>query len=292
MRCVDIARRSKVVAVAELDDDSGRVLDLLKACDEPTAHDAERVRRAVWARVGLAGVAATTVATGVHVVASGGAQAATLTAASVTGGSVAPTVSSVGLHTAWVVTAAKVGVAVALLGAGGWYGARVLGSAHERAPLTSVPPPLPQPLVNAGAPQSAASAAETNGSQPAQNFDELAPKLDVPSAERPQQALARDRSPNTASGKHTELAAEVALLAAAQHALAQGKYAEALSSLNTHAERYPHGALSGEREASRAIALCRSGELTRGQVVAQRYLARHSGSPLCSRVKSACQIER
>ncbi|WP_433934430.1 hypothetical protein AB3662_07720 [Sorangium cellulosum] len=49
--------------------------------------------------------------------------------------------------------------------------------------------------------------------------------------------------------------------------------------------------LSTEREASRAIALCRSGRAASGRAIAAKLLARSPGSPLATRVRAACGQE-
>ncbi|WP_437969365.1 hypothetical protein WMF04_08730 [Sorangium sp. So ce260] len=95
-----------------------------------------------------------------------------------------------------------------------------------------------------------------------------------------------------AAGPGSEgLDAEIALLRDAQQALQAGQFAQALAKLNEHASRYPRGVLSTEREASRAIALCRSGRAASGRAIAARLLARSPGSPLATRVRAACGQE-
>ncbi|WP_437932435.1 hypothetical protein WMF37_25305 [Sorangium sp. So ce291] len=87
------------------------------------------------------------------------------------------------------------------------------------------------------------------------------------------------------------LDAEIALLRDAQQALQAGQFAQALSKLDEHASRFPRGVLSTEREASRAIALCRSGRAAPGKAIAAKLLAQNPGSPLATRVRAACGQE-
>ncbi|HTN91693.1 MAG TPA: hypothetical protein VL242_48830, partial [Sorangium sp.] len=87
------------------------------------------------------------------------------------------------------------------------------------------------------------------------------------------------------------LDAEIALLRDAQQALQAGQFAQALSKLDEHASRFPRGVLSTEREASRAIALCRSGRAAPGRAIAAKLLAQSPGSPLATRVRAACGQE-
>jgi hypothetical protein len=262
---------------------AGSVLQLLKDGDNPTARDQERVRDAVWARLGLVGATATVAATGVHVVASQGAHAATAAGASVAPGALGAgamgansiAASAVGAKAAWFVTVVKVGLAATLVGAGGWYGARVLYSEPE--------PSAPEaaqgvaPAVVLAAPVTPTETAEPVFAPPEQPTE--------PSAQ------SNDTSRARAATAGDALDSEVALLTEAQRSLAAGRYAAALTSLDKHAARYPRGALASERDASRAIALCKSGSLSKGQAVGKRYLSKHANAPLRARVQTACKLE-
>lgn len=272
--------------MAESKDEAAGVLQLLKTSDEPSAADVARVRAAVWARVGLAGAVTTAVATGVHGLGHGAEAAlnvaangsSALNAASGAGsvGSSLATGAAAGAKAAWVVTVTKVGLAVALLGAGGWYGARSLSStAGSQLAAASAPE----------APQTSKSHAEPSRARivPAPS---VAPAAGLRDEGSTMQVTPRAR----AAASSDTLDTEVALLGEAQRALAAGQYSVALASLDKHAARFPRGALSSEREASRAIALCRSGALSRGQKLAQRYVTQHASSPLCTRVRAACKL--
>jgi hypothetical protein len=81
---------------------------------------------------------------------------------------------------------------------------------------------------------------------------------------------------------------EVKLLQEAQAALAGGQPNQALSKTSEHARRFPQGALTEEREGTRAIALCNLGRRTEGRAVAEHLLLASPTSAMASRVQRAC----
>jgi hypothetical protein len=84
------------------------------------------------------------------------------------------------------------------------------------------------------------------------------------------------------------LAEETALLGQAQAALSGGKPKQALVPLREHKRKFPSGMLAEERRALMVVALCDSGELSRGRKQAKRFLSQHPGSGLRDRVAAAC----
>jgi hypothetical protein len=74
--------------------------------------------------------------------------------------------------------------------------------------------------------------------------------------------------------------------------LRRGDAEAALAQLAEHAAKYPSGALADEREGIRAIALCRSGKLSEGKALADRFLSATRKSSLIMRVRAACGIEK
>jgi hypothetical protein len=82
---------------------------------------------------------------------------------------------------------------------------------------------------------------------------------------------------------------ELALIGAAQSSLGAGRNEAALASLEEHALRFPSGALSLERRALRALALCAGGRRDEGRAEAEAFVTRAAGSPLAERVASACR---
>jgi hypothetical protein len=82
---------------------------------------------------------------------------------------------------------------------------------------------------------------------------------------------------------------ELALVGAAQTSLGAGDPAAALAALDEHARRFPSGALSLERRALRALALCAAGRRDEGRAEAEAFAARAPGTPLAERVAAACR---
>ena len=85
----------------------------------------------------------------------------------------------------------------------------------------------------------------------------------------------------------SDLSAEQALLDAARGALVRGQGADALSPLERHAQRYPRGVLSEEREALQVNALVAAGRYAEARQVGERFLGRHPGSLLRPSVEAA-----
>ncbi|WP_438011688.1 hypothetical protein WME89_25455 [Sorangium sp. So ce321] len=170
----------------------------------------------------------------------------------------------------------------------------------QAAALADGTPAPARPSAPAGASAPAEASAPAGGSAPADGtpapagasapagFSAAPPAADG-AARKP-----APRTPTaTAAGKPGPegLDAEIALLRDAQQALQAGQFAQALSKLDEHASRFPRGVLSTEREASRAIALCRSGRAAPGRAIAAKLLAQSPGSPLATRVRAACGQE-
>jgi hypothetical protein len=87
------------------------------------------------------------------------------------------------------------------------------------------------------------------------------------------------------------LSEELALMAAAQRALARNQLPRALALLDRHAQRYPSGALVPERIAARAVALCRSHLPEQGARELHNLIARAPSSPLIGWVRADCRSE-
>ena len=83
------------------------------------------------------------------------------------------------------------------------------------------------------------------------------------------------------------LRAEVTLMERARAALTRGDTTELSRLLRLHAERFPHGALTEEREAWRAVAACRK-QSKDASSRASRFLREHPDSPQAARVRKEC----
>jgi hypothetical protein len=98
---------------------------------------------------------------------------------------------------------------------------------------------------------------------------------------------AQPAAPPTAASARS-LAGELALLDAAQRALARGELRIALAQLDQHAARFPGGGLVPERLAARAVTLCRMQRNAEGRRELQRLQARAPASPLLAWARAAC----
>jgi hypothetical protein len=104
------------------------------------------------------------------------------------------------------------------------------------------------------------------------------------------QAVASASAPATATGAEStlengsELRREVQLIQSAQQALRSGDYRNAEAQAQEHGRAFPHGALALEREGIRAIAMCSTGRVEQGRVIARALHA----SPMASRIATAC----
>jgi hypothetical protein len=150
--------------------------------------------------------------------------------------------------------------------------ARVQSSRTAASPVTERDALPAAPPTPSGAPSAALSAAQTDSDAP--------PSAAAvrPPTETAQPAAASARS----------LAGELALLDAAQRALALGELRSALAQLDQHAARFPSGGLVPERLAARAVTLCRMQRSREGLRELQRLQARAPASPLLTWAREAC----
>jgi hypothetical protein len=73
-----------------------------------------------------------------------------------------------------------------------------------------------------------------------------------------------------------------------QHALRDGRFAEAIAGLDRDDRAFAGGALVEERAAARVLASCGSGDAVEARRLATAFVARHPGSPLRARVLASC----
>jgi hypothetical protein len=247
----------------ELSPSARSLLTAANDCDDPTAEDAARVRRAVLTRVGAIGVTAAVVAAG-----STQAKAASLlsVAAKLTAALV---VTAGGVAATWAYVSQEDQVAVSAP-------APLRASAPMPAPMRSpvAASELPDPLTPEGVEPDAKPAVRAPRTQP------RAARLEV----KPPPAPVR------AEPTPADLAAEMQLIRGADSALRAGRAAEALSLLAQHQAEHPRAALAPEREGLRAIANCQVGA-PGSSAVAGRLLARAPRSPLAPRLRSACRLD-
>jgi hypothetical protein len=181
-------------------------------------------------------------------------------------GSVAPpppVAASVGLKGA---LGAAIGIALA-------GGALLFAYSREKAPAL--------PSVSVAAP----SASPTAPPAPAAPTPPSAPEVVAPSVAA--QPSPSPSEPSVAASAHTHdrLAEEVALLSRATKALRAGHAAEALAALDEHQAKFPRGALSEERRAAKAEALCSLGRVSEGRAQLAHLAPQ---SPTAARAKQVC----
>jgi hypothetical protein len=241
----------------ELSPEARALLRAARSFDEPNEEDNRRVRSAVFARVGVgvaAGVAATV------------------------------STSSLAASTGAILTGmvAKVGVTVLLVGGlstGAYFAMRSPAPVHPviQAPSPpQAPIPPPAPFV-----QSVSDVPKV----------EAQPVPVVRPAKEPVPVAAPSR-PSRPARPNSDVEGEVRLLEGADADLRRGDASAALARLAEHASKYPDGALREEREGMSVVALCRAGRLSEGKAAAERFLSRAPKSPLASRMRVACGIQR
>jgi tetratricopeptide (TPR) repeat protein len=85
-----------------------------------------------------------------------------------------------------------------------------------------------------------------------------------------------------------EIRQEVALLSKAQSALSRGRPQEALEALSEHAQRFPRGALTEERAATRARTLCALGRRQEAEAELTRLERGNPTSAYLARARESC----
>ncbi len=86
-----------------------------------------------------------------------------------------------------------------------------------------------------------------------------------------------------------EIRQEVALLSKAQAALSRGRPQEALAALSEHAARFPQGALTEERAATRARTLCALGRTREAEAELKRMAKLNPASAYLARARESCK---
>lgn len=117
-----------------------------------------------------------------------------------------------------------------------------------------------------------------------------APLVSAPPVSPPRRGYPGARSPARKASTAAALAVdarELELIAAARSALAEHQLAAARQHAERHAERFPQGAFSEEREAILALSDCRS---QRGNQRGQRFVSERPGSVLAERVRRDCGL--
>jgi predicted Zn-dependent protease len=167
-------------------------------------------------------------------------------------------------------------IALPVAAAGGyWY---ATGQSPAKVQMT-LPVNLP-PAVSA--PASARSAV--------QQAEAEEQPLEQPSEPSASVSPERNGSPAFDSSKRgIEIRQEVALLSKAQAALSRGRPQEALEALSEHAARFPRGALTEERAATRARTLCALGRRQEADAELKRMEKANPSSAYLARARESCK---
>lgn len=289
--------------IDELSPDARALLARASGGDDPAPSDRARVRAALMATVaGGAGLAASTAAS---------TAAASSVSASATG---AVTMSLTAKIACAVILASAVGGTVAIAP---WEPAEPAAAVEsrtstERAPRPLGPrvadPPAVAPSLEPAAPSETALApappiepapiATTETGAPRVVVRHAAPVRSAPApvaadpVVEPIPAAPIVAAPSAVApvaAAPSMLAEEVRLLSSAQRALNEGDPTTALARLAEHGRRFPEGTMAEERDAARALALCRAGRREEAQAAAARFLADRPTSPLAARVRASCE---
>lgn len=232
-----------------------RALQAEKTRPEPDARTRDHVLVRVVTTATIAGAAG---------IAAGTAEAATHAASSV-----ADQATTVAATKGGVLTAKVVALVAATFAGGAVTGAAV--HAVVATPTIEAPSPvLPPPVVSVMPvpPTSASAPADSTGAIPSAS-----------SAEPPSPAASK-----TASGQDSDLSTERAMIERARTALMRGQHAAALETLAMHAEKFPRGRLSQEREVLTIHALVGVGRRSEAEARAKRFRQRHPNSPMLAAI--------
>jgi outer membrane protein assembly factor BamD (BamD/ComL family) len=98
------------------------------------------------------------------------------------------------------------------------------------------------------------------------------------------------RPPAPALATAASIAEETRLIGRARKALGTGDNAAALAIAAEHAQQFPSGQFTQEREAVRTRAHCNRGDAN-AQNAAEKFLAKWPKSPYAAKVRGSCKLE-
>jgi hypothetical protein len=276
--------------MSDWSDDAKALFEAARPGHEPTQHDREQVRAALWVRIGGASAVLGVAQTGT---------AATLGSAA-TGGKL---VLAVKLVVALAVTGGAGTVAYRSLAPDGTAskaarGARTQGSAATGAARAALPAPTSQASAGLGQEPAAALPVarpvlvepKTVREPPLAGVEPSAPLVSP---------LPVRRSPSAGGtsgvgsfpvepARSSELSLEARALSQVQRAVREGRSGEALALLDQQEREFPRGELRQERVAARVVALCANGKRSEARALAATFLARSPRSPLAARMRAIC----
>lgn len=197
-----------------------------------------------------------------------------------------PPLPTSGLSTWTIVVGAVIGVAAiagaVALGSDADVDAAVPGLSRLGDQIAAVPVAVPE--VAAPDPVAPEAVASEIVAPPAEIEPVLEIDDDDPAAKRPNRRPRVAEAPVAAD----TFAEEVALLASARAALGSGDAKQAITTLSSHAKRFPRGKLAREREVSWITALCALGRDDEAKRRAADFLRRDSDSPHAAKVRASC----
>jgi type IV secretory pathway VirB10-like protein len=173
-----------------------------------------------------------------------------------------------------VASFARVAAVIAPVAVGGAYAWQV-ATTPPQAPAPVPPAPVvtqPAPVKAVMSPSAPPPTAEVAESEPAP----------------PPAPVSEPAKPSGAARHESQVRQEVELLSKAQAELSRGRPQRALEALSEHAQRFPKGALTEERMATRARALCALGRTGEAQAELGRVERLNAGSPYLNRAREAC----
>jgi type IV secretory pathway VirB10-like protein len=179
----------------------------------------------------------------------------------------------------WI-AAAKVVVAVALVGGGA---ALVFGRAKTAHEPTSPAPTASAEVVASPPPSPAIPEPAILPEAPAPSAPSAAVAVPAP----PPRASA---SPPARANTDQSVAAEVALLRKVSASLRAGDAKGALAGVDEHARRFPNGALAEERDMERIVALCKLGRRDEAEQATKLFSTAYPTSSHEARIRAACAI--
>ncbi len=296
---------------------SSRASSLLRQASggfEPSSADRSKTRTAIARRmgVGLAAGAAVSAAAKSAAAAPSIAPAALAPAAVLAPTATAPVAAGL----AGVGFATKLVAAVAIVGtvsAGAVTVHHVTRNAnHAAAPTTmvvnappNVPAALPIQVTSSAGPEMQQSAVQPAFVQQtavpvAIHADVTAPApvapvtigtstpIANPLQNKPVQEIESDSPKPKTAAPALQTGAEAELIRRAQQALQAGDASQALALVNEHAQRFPNGALSEDRDVERVLALCGTGQQIEAATAGAAFLSAHPNSIFASRIRSSC----
>jgi hypothetical protein len=268
--------------MSDLSPKAQAIVDAARADDVSPSASKSRIKRRVLARVATAAAIGTAAATTSKTATSLAAGGAAGTASLASGGAASTAVAFGGAKLV-------VGVALSALVAGGVATTAVVSHRHSTSSAALQIARPPRDGTSPAPPERGRNDADRTSPALPERGRNDALKAIAPAAPSHVQAPIHGIASAVTPERRTEtLEEELPLLQGAQRALRAGDSEQALILLESHARRFPDGALAEERRAVYAVALCRARPGAAAQAEANGFLRETASSPLAERVREAC----